>query len=89
MTTTLGTAEESVATLIHDANRIHGENVAPWSYELTADVDNIGVMVTGATKTLMVNPCWLRFVLTSGDFKVCVADEIEAWYLIQALTQDI
>ncbi|HVA05174.1 MAG TPA: hypothetical protein VNG12_00370 [Acidimicrobiales bacterium] len=89
MTTTLGTAEESVATLIERANRMHGETVASWTYELTADVDNIGVAVSDTAKTLRVNPCWLRFVLASGDFTVCVADEIEAWYLIQALTQGI
>jgi hypothetical protein len=32
---------------------------------------------------LLVNPCWLRFVVSSGDFKACVADEIVAWYLIR------
>jgi hypothetical protein len=43
-------------------------------------------MVAGASKTLKVNPAWLRFVVESGDFTACVADEIVAWYLIEELT---
>jgi hypothetical protein len=87
MTTSFETAEECVAHLIEETNRIHVEgDASPWSYELTAEVHNIGVAVTGTSKTLQVNPCWLRFVVESGDFKVCVADEIVAWYLIRELT---
>jgi len=90
MTTTIKSAEESVAWLIDETNRVHLDCVGdPWCYELTTQVDNIGVTVTETSKTLRINPCWLRFVVESGDFKVCVADEIVAWYLIQDLTCNI
>jgi hypothetical protein len=44
------------------------------------------VVVAAASKTLKVNPTWLRFVVEGGDFTACVADEIVAWYLIEELT---
>jgi hypothetical protein len=87
VTTTFKTAEECVVSLIAETNRSYAESdAAPWGYELTPEVHNIGVVVTENTKTLRVNPCWLRFVVQSGDFKTCVADEIVAWHLIQELT---
>ena len=87
MTTATETAEECVAVLIRETNRIRLESaVTPWNYELTTEVHNIGIIVTDHSKTLKVNPCWLRFVIESGEFKDCVADEITAWYLIQELT---
>jgi hypothetical protein len=89
MTTTCRSAEECVQRLIDDTNRRHvGCADTPWSYRLTTEVDNIGIVVTETDKTLKVNPCWLRFVIESDDFKVCVADEIVAWYLIQELTSN-
>jgi hypothetical protein len=85
-TTTCRTAEERVLALIEETNRVHAEGpVARWVYELTSEVHNIGITVTETSKTLQVNPCWLRFVVESGDFQACVADEIIAWYLIQEL----
>lgn len=87
MTTTFVTAQEHVAFLIDETNRARTEcAVAPWCYEITSDVKNIGVVVTETSKTLQVNPSWLRFVIETGDFKMCVADEIAAWYLINELT---
>ena len=35
---------------------------------------------------LRIHPCWLRYVVSQGDFKSCVADEIEAWHLLARLT---
>ena len=87
MTTTCKTAEDSVAVLIQETNRTHLEcAVTPWSYELTTEVHNIGIVVGESSQTLKVNPSWLRFVVDGGDFKACVADEIVAWYLIEELT---
>jgi hypothetical protein len=86
MSTTLQTAEERVAQLIDETNLVHGHGSKPWTYELTAQVANIGVAATEVAQTLRVNPEWLRFVVSSEDFKACVADEIVAWYLIQELT---
>jgi len=87
MITTFKKGEEHVATLIDLTNRTHADSaVSPWGYELTSDVHNVAVIVTAASKTLKVNPAWLRFVVESGDFTACVADEIVAWYLIEELT---
>lgn len=87
MTTTCHSAEDCLAILIDEANRIHVESsVAPWCYELTSEIHNIGIVVTEISKILMVNPSWLRFVVESDDFEACVADEIVDWYLIQELT---
>ena len=87
MITTFHKGEERVATLIEEANRARADSaVSPWSYELTTEVHNVGVMVTATSKTLQVNPFWLRFVVEADDFKACVADEIVAWYLIGELT---
>jgi hypothetical protein len=86
MITTFKKGEELVATLIDLTNRTHPDSAAsPWGYELTSEVHNVGVLVGAASKTLKVNPTWLRFVIESGDFTACVADEIVAWYLIQEL----
>jgi len=88
MITTFKKGEEHVATLIEVTNFTHADSaVSPWSYELTSDVHNVSVMVAAASKTLKVNPTWLRFVVESGDFTACVADEIVAWYLIEELTR--
>jgi hypothetical protein len=87
MTIACKTAEDRVARLIDGTNRHHPESaVSPWRYELTTEVHNIGIVVSGDSKALLVNPCWLRFVVEAGDFKACVEDEIVAWYLIEALT---
>ena len=87
MTTTCKSAEDCVASLIDQTNRTHVESaVTPWGYELTTQIHNIGIVVTEISKTLLVNPSWLRFVVESDDFKACVADEIVDWYLIQQLT---
>jgi hypothetical protein len=85
--TTFKKGEELVATLIDLTNRTHADSaVSPWGYELTSEVHNVGVVVAAASKTLKVNPTWLRFVVEGGDFTACVADEIVAWYLIEELT---
>jgi hypothetical protein len=88
MITTFKKGEDRVATLIDETNRTHLESaVTPWSYELTPEVHNVAIVTAAAAKTLLVNPQWLRFVIESGDFKACVADEIVAWYLIEELTR--
>jgi hypothetical protein len=80
----LSNSEQMVRQLIADANCTHFETC--WRYELASDVENIEVVVDGATNTLRIHPCWLRYVVAQGDFKSCVADEIEAWYLLARLT---
>ena len=77
-------AEEMVRHLIAETNRSHAET--PWRYELTSDVDNIEVAPAGGTRTLRIHPCWLRYVVAQREFQSCVADEIEAWYLLARLT---
>ncbi len=81
-------AEQMVAQLIASANRTHTE--ATWSYELTSEVDNIEVVVEPGTRahTLRIHPCWLRYVVAQDEFTSCVADEIEAWYLLVRLTAE-
>ena len=87
MTTTCRDAERGVAILIDETNRIHAESpLTPWGYEPTVQIHNIGIVATESSKTLLVNPSWLRFVVEVDDFQACVADEIVAWYLIQDLT---
>ena len=89
MITTFRKGEELVATLIGLTNRTHADSaVSPWDYELTSEVHNVGVVVATGSKTLKVNPAWLRFVVEGRDFTACVADEIVAWYLIEELTSD-
>jgi hypothetical protein len=79
--------EHRVARLIAETNRRHRDTaVTTWVYELTTEIHNIGIVVGETSRTLLVNPSWLRFVIEAGDFKACVADEITAWYLIEALT---
>ena len=77
-------AEELVRYLIAETNRSHVET--SWRYELTSEVDNIEVVSARDTRTLRIHPCWLRYVVAQGEFKSCVADEIEAWYLLARLT---
>ena len=84
MTNSLKSAEEMVGHLIGSANRSH--RGATWSYELTSEVDNIEVASGPGTHTLRIHPCWLRYVVAQGEFQSCVADEIEAWYLLEQLT---
>ena len=43
------------------------------------------IAVRGA-QILRIHPCWLRYVVAQGEFKSCVADEIEAWHLLEQLT---
>jgi hypothetical protein len=84
MTNSLSTAEGMVRRLIARTNRSHG--TTSWRYELTSDVDNIEVVSGPRVHTLRVHPCWLRYVVAQGEFQCCVADEIEAWYLLARLT---
>jgi hypothetical protein len=87
MITTFKKGEERVATLIDETNRARPDSaISPWGYELTTDVHNVCILVTPASKTLLVNPSWLRFVVEACDFKACLSDEIVAWYLIEELT---
>ena len=88
MTNSLESAEQMVLDLIESANRTHAE--ATWSYELTSDVDNIDVVSTRDNiHTLRVHPCWLRYVVAQDEFRSCVADEIEAWYLLESLVTPV
>ena len=87
MKKTLREAEGRVARLVARTNRSHGGGA--WSYELTSDVDNIEVVSVGGRHMLRIHPCWLRYVVAQGDFKSCIADEIEAWYLLQRVTAEV
>jgi hypothetical protein len=87
MTDTLRVAEQMVRDLVDEANRTHPD--ANWRYELTSDVDNIAVTSDAGGRTLRIHPCWLRYVVSQGDFKSCVADEIEAHYLLALLTGQV
>ena len=88
MTDSLKIAEQMVVQLIATTNRSYAG--ATWRYELTSEVDNIEVVAGGHgdadVHTLRIHPCWLRYVVSQGDFKSCVADEIVAWYLLVRLT---
>ncbi len=86
MTPSFRSAEQMVSQLISEANQSHAG--AGWSYELTSDVDNIEVVpeLGIPAHTLRIHPCWLRYVVSQGDFKSCVADEIEYWHLLARLT---
>ena len=86
MTDSLEAAKQMVEKLIATANRVH--RGATWSYELTSEVDNIEVksQSTADAQILRIHPCWLRYVVAQGEFKSCVADEIEAWHLLEQLT---
>ncbi|HEX4128070.1 MAG TPA: hypothetical protein VHX67_10865 [Acidimicrobiales bacterium] len=86
MTNSLNVAEGMVRRLIATANRSHPE--ARWRYVLTSEVDNIEVESTSWAHTLRIHPCWLRYVVAQGEFQYCVADEIEAWYLLDRLTAE-
>ena len=87
MTNSLKSAEEMVEHLIDSVNRSH--RGATWSYELTSEVDNIEVASGRRTHTLRIHPCWLRYVVAQGEFRSCVADEIEAWYLLEQMTGEV
>ncbi len=86
MTDNLKLAEQMVAELIAMANRSHPGGA--WYYVLTSEVDNIEVESDPETGThsLRIHPCWLRYVVSQDEFTSCVADEIEAWYLLASLT---
>ena len=86
MTNSITVAEAMVRRLITRANLAHVG--ARWSYELTSDVDNIDVASGPRGQTLRIHPCWLRYVVAQGEFQCCVADEIEAWYLLEKLTTE-
>jgi hypothetical protein len=84
MTNSITVAEAKVRRLIARANLAHvGAN---WTYELTSEVDNIEVASWPRGQVLRIHPCWLRYVVAQGEFQCCVADEIEAWYLLERLT---
>jgi hypothetical protein len=86
MTNSITMAEAMVRRLIARANLVHvGAN---WRYELTSEVDNIEVASEPRGQTLRIHPCWLRYVVAQGEFQCCVADEIEAWYLLERLTAE-
>jgi hypothetical protein len=87
MTNNLEAAENMVRDLIASANRSRG--TAAWAYQLTSDVDNIEVVSGPGSHILRVHPCWLRYVVAQGEFQCCVADEIEAWYMLEQLTADV
>jgi hypothetical protein len=84
MRDSLEAAEQRVEKLIAKANRAH--RGAGWSYELTSEVDNIEVRAQAGAHVLRIHPCWLRYVVSQGEFQSCVADEIEAWHLLEQLT---
>ena len=84
MTQNLKIAEQMVKHLIAETNREHFET--SWGYELTSDVSNIEVVCQPGSHTLRIHPCWLRYVVSQGDFKSCVVDEITAWYLLEQMT---
>jgi hypothetical protein len=86
MTNDLTVAEQLVKQLIAEANRNYEDS---WRYELTSRVDNIEVASEGGMCTLRIHPCWLSYVLSQGDFKFCVAYEINAWYLLAQLVGEI
>jgi hypothetical protein len=89
MTSNLEAAEHMVRGLIASANRSH--RTATWHYELASDVANIEV-VPGpdpGAHVLRIHPCWLRYVVAQDEFQCCVADEIEAWYMLEQLTAEV
>jgi hypothetical protein len=79
-------AEQLVKHLIAETNRNYEDL---WRYELTSRVDNIEVTSEGGMCTLRIHPCWLRYVVSQRDFKFCVADEINAWYLLAQLVGEV
>jgi hypothetical protein len=87
MTQTLKIAEQMVKRLIADTNQAHFG--ITWRYELTNEVDNIDVVSEHATNTLRIHPCWLRYIVSEGDFQSSVTDEITAWYLLDELTHPV
>ena len=88
MTNSLKAAESKVRHLIMRANRSRRPGGPTWSYDLTSEVDNIEVVSGPRINTLRIHPCWLRYVVAQGEFQCCVADEIEAWYLLDRLTTE-
>src|SRR6202451_4123107 len=86
-TAATGAARDMVERLITSVNRSHSRD-AIWHYELTSDVDNIEVVSGPGSHLLRIHPCWLRYVVAQGEFRCCVADEIEAWYLLKQLTAE-
>jgi hypothetical protein len=86
MTNSIEVAEAMVRRLIVRANCTHVG--AGWSYELTSEVDNIEVAAGPRGQMLRIHPCWLRYVVAQGEFQCCVADEIEAWHLLERLTAE-
>jgi hypothetical protein len=84
MTNSIAAAEGMVQRLIARTNCAHVGG--DWSYELTSQVDNIEVVSGRWSHMLRIHPCWLRYVVAHGEFQCCVADEIEAWYLLERLT---
>jgi hypothetical protein len=86
MMDSLRIAEQMVMQLMESANQSHPG--ARWDYELTSEVDNIEVAPgpDAGTHILQIHPCWLRYVVAQGEFTSCVADEVEAWHLLAALT---
>ena len=87
MTQNLKIAEQMVKRLIADTNQAHFQET--WRYELTNEVDNIDVVSDHCTNTLRIHPCWLRYIVSEGDFQSSVSDEITAWYLLDELTHSV
>jgi hypothetical protein len=52
-------------------------------------VDSNEVVSGPGTHTPRIHPCRLRSVVAQGEFQCCVADEIEAWYLLEQLTCEV
>ena len=67
-------------------NRSHAADT--WRYELTSEVDNIevGAGARGPHPHAAHPPLLAALRVSQGEFKACVADEIEAWYLLARLT---
>jgi hypothetical protein len=86
MTNSITVAEAMVRRLIARTNLAHVG--AGWTYELTSEVDNIEVAPGPRGQILRIHPCWLRYLVAQGEFQCCVADEIEAWYLLERLTAE-
>lgn len=83
MTDTPRVAELLLRELIAETNRVQSDS---WRYELTSEVDNIAVVSSPGAHTLRIHPCWLHYVVAQDEFKSCIADEIDAYYLLLHLT---
>ena len=86
MTNSITVAEGMVRRLIPSQS-----DPRRWQLELRAHQrgrQHRGGLEHGTHHTLRIHPCWLRYVVAQGEFQCCVADEIEAWYLLEQLTAE-